>query len=115
MEKDGGGVPARLVATTGGEASFDGWDAEDLLARMWQAGDVGAVGVQRDYLKVLEGVETKMLIMPSRTDLYFPPENSETAVKHLKNGVFALIPTVWGHIAGGVLMRLMLSGWMSAC
>jgi homoserine acetyltransferase len=65
---------------------------------MWQAGDVGAMGGQGDFLKALEGVETRMLIMHSRTDQYFPPEDSETEVK---NGLFAPIPTIWGHIAGG--------------
>jgi len=89
---------ARVLHPRGGKAGFGSWDVEDLLVliRMWQAGDVGAVGGQGDFLKALEGVETRMLIMPSRADQYFPPEDSETEVKHLSNGVFTPIPTVWG-------------------
>ena len=39
--------------------------------------------------------------MPAKTDQYFPPEDSEEEVKHLKNGELAVIPTIWGHLAGG--------------
>lgn len=39
--------------------------------------------------------------MPSRTDQYFPPEDSEVEVKHLKRGRLEVIETIWGHIAGG--------------
>ncbi|KAI4170550.1 MAG: hypothetical protein LQ343_004927 [Gyalolechia ehrenbergii] len=85
------------------EDSFESWDAEDLLilARMWQAGDVGKTSKDGDYLKALEGLEAKVLVMPSRTDAYFPPEDSETEVKHLQHGELAVIETIWGHMAGG--------------
>jgi homoserine acetyltransferase len=86
-----------------GKASFESWDAEDLLvlARMWQAGNVGDVGGEGDYRKGLEGVSARVLVMPSQTDQYFPPEDGEEEVKYLRNGVFDPIPTIWGHIAGG--------------
>ena len=29
------------------------------------------------------------------------PEDSEIEVKHLKYGELAIIPSIWGHIAGG--------------
>lgn len=56
------------------EDPFESWDAEDLLilARMWQAGDIGKTNKDGDYLKALEGIEAKMLVMPSKTDTYFP-------------------------------------------
>ena len=56
------------------EDAFESWDAEDLLilARMWQAGDVGKTRDDGDYLKALEGIKAKVLVMPSRTDTYFP-------------------------------------------
>lgn len=86
-----------------GKASYESWDAEDMLvlARMWQAGDVGTVGGEGDYRRVLSQVTAKVLVMPSQTDQYFPPEDGEDEVKYLKNGVFEPIPTIWGHIAGG--------------
>ncbi len=85
------------------EASFETWDAEDLLilARMWQAGDVGTTSESGDYTKALEGVKARVLVMPARTDQYFPPEDNEIEMKHLKHGTLAVIETVWGHIGGG--------------
>jgi len=50
-------------------------------------------------------IKAKGLIMPSKTDLYFPPEDSELEVGAMtKAGVNAklvVIPSVWGHRAGG--------------
>lgn len=68
---------------------------------MWQAGDVGTVGGNGDYKKALECVTAKVLVMPSKTDQYFPPEDGENEVKYLKNGTFDPIPTIWGHMGGG--------------
>ena len=39
--------------------------------------------------------------MPSRTDQYFPPEDSEIEVAHLPNAELRVIPSIWGHLAGG--------------
>ena len=56
------------------EKAFESWDAEDLLilARMWQAGDIGALREDGDYTKALQEVKARMLVMPARTDQYFP-------------------------------------------
>lgn len=85
------------------EDKFETWDAEDLLilARMWQAGDIGTTHESGDYTKALEAIKARVLVMPSRTDQYFPPEDSETEMKYLKRGQLAVVETVWGHIAGG--------------
>ncbi|KAL6246039.1 hypothetical protein RBB50_007192 [Rhinocladiella similis] len=109
------------------EESMMSWDADDLLAlaRMWQMGDVGLVmpgsgtGPNADstklsqlggavpddelYAKALEGIKAKVLLMPCRTDQYFPPEDSEIEVKYLKHGTLAVIESTWGHTAGGGL------------
>lgn len=97
------------------------WDAEDLLvlARMWQLGDVGKVaGLQGEkdeelstlggaipnddlYVKALQSIEARVLLMPCRTDQYFPPEDSEIEMKYLKDARLAVIESSWGHIAGG--------------
>lgn len=86
-----------------GNGPFESWDPEDLLvlARMWQAGDVGTVAGDGDYKKALEGVSARVLVMPGKTDQYFPPEDGENEVKYLKEGVFEPIPSIWGHMAGG--------------
>jgi homoserine acetyltransferase len=100
------------------EEAFLSWDAEDLLVlgRMWQLGDVGRVipgeemevatlggGVGDDemFRKALASVQAEVLVMPCRTDQYFPPEDSEIEVKYLKKGTFAPIESIWGHFAGG--------------
>ena len=38
--------------------------------------------------------------MPSRTDLYFPPEDSAAAVKHMPRAELRVIESLWGHRAG---------------
>ncbi|MCJ1479256.1 hypothetical protein MMC13_007941 [Lambiella insularis] len=55
------------------EEAFESWDAEDLLilARMWQAGDVGALREDGDYIKALAAVKARVLVMPASTDQYF--------------------------------------------
>lgn len=57
------------------EAGFlNGWDANDLLCllKTWQDGDCSLVHHGGDYEKCLSEVKAKGLIMPSKTDLYFP-------------------------------------------
>lgn len=56
------------------EKAFEEWDAEDLLilARMWQEGDVSGLREDGDLEKALGDVEARMLVMPCRTDQYFP-------------------------------------------
>ena len=50
-----------------------GWDAEDvlILAKMWQAGDIG-VFADGNAAKALANIKCNVLVMPSRTDQYFP-------------------------------------------
>ena len=71
------------------------------LGRMWQAGDVGTVAGEGDYKKALEGITARVMVMPAETDQYFHVKDGETEAKHLKNGRFNPIPTIWGHIGGG--------------
>ncbi len=85
------------------ETAFEYWDAEDvlILARMWQASDIGKTRDDRDYTKALEEIQAKVLVMPSRTDQYFQVADSEVEMKFLKRAELAVIETVWGHVAGG--------------
>jgi len=77
------------------------WDPEDvlILARQWQKGDVGKVG--GGFEKTLQEIKPRMLVMPGKTDQYFPPEDSEIEMRYLKNAELAVIPSIWGHAAGG--------------
>ncbi|CAF9925169.1 hypothetical protein IMSHALPRED_006405 [Imshaugia aleurites] len=85
------------------EKAFEEWDAEDvlILARMWQAGDVGLTREDGSYEKALEGIEARVLVMPGRTDQYFAVADSEVEVGLLRKGELAVIESVWGHAAGG--------------
>ncbi|KAI0783473.1 homoserine acetyltransferase [Abortiporus biennis] len=89
------------------------WDANDLLTllRTWQLGDVSRLDhastsdLKGDLESVLGKIKAKGLIMPCKTDLYFPPEDSENEVAAMtKAGVDAKLvinPSIWGHQGGG--------------
>jgi len=104
------------------EGGFLGtWDANDMLFLLstWQMGDVSnldaystadssyqrdptsATGGGGDLASVLGSIKAKGLVMPCKTDLYFPPEDSEIEIQALKNAKLVVIPSVWGHLAGG--------------
>ncbi len=78
-------------------------DANNLLAMLWswQQGDISANGLyQGDFENALGGITAKAIVMPSQTDLYFPPEDNEWEVQHMPNAEFRPIPSIWGHMAG---------------
>jgi hypothetical protein len=81
-------------------------DPENMLvmAHTWQAADCAAQEPYGgDFDKAMKGIKAKALVMPSQTDLYFPPEDSEIEVKGMREGVGRLdvFPSIWGHWAGG--------------
>lgn len=59
------------------------------------------MGGDGNYEKALASITARVMVMPSRTDQYFPPEDSEHEVKHLRGAELVIIETVWGHIGGG--------------
>ena len=86
------------------EPSFLAHDANDLLAMLatWQAADISAdPRFDGDIEKALATITAKALIMPCRTDLYFPPEDSKIEVAHLQQAELRIITSIWGHMAGG--------------
>ena len=56
------------------EGGLLSWDANDLLTLMhtWATGDISLVRDQGDLDKALGSIKAKGLVMPSKTDLYFP-------------------------------------------
>ena len=95
------------------EKSFEEDDAKDvlILARMWQAGDVGVTREDGSYEEALRGIEARVLVMPGRTDQYFAVADSEVEVGLLRRGELAVIESVWGHAAGGG-MSAVDANWM---
>lgn len=58
------------------------WDANDMLALLntWQTGDISLVRDNGDLEKALKSIKAKGLIMPSKTDLYFPVRFSNDTI-----------------------------------
>lgn len=74
------------------------------MARTWQAGDCSQQEPYNgDFKKAMEGIKAKALVLPSQTDLYFPPEDSQIEVENMRPGIGKLevFPSIWGHWAGG--------------
>ncbi|KAM0083565.1 hypothetical protein ACKRZS_004249 [Fusarium odoratissimum] len=80
-------------------------DPENLLVMLqtWQAGDVSKQEPYGgDFEKAMKGIKARILVLPSKTDLYFPPEDSEYEVKCMgDNASLDVYPSIWGHWAGG--------------
>jgi homoserine O-acetyltransferase len=86
------------------EGLFLGRDANNLLAMLstWQNGDISANEIYHgDFKAALAAIKPRALVMPGKTDLYFPPEDSEIEVAHMPNAELLVIPSIWGHFAGG--------------
>ncbi|QND66563.1 alpha/beta fold hydrolase [Mesorhizobium loti] len=86
------------------EGHFLARDANNLLAMLWtwQNGDISDNEIYKgDFKKALGAIKPKAYVMPCRTDLYFPPEDSEIEVASMPNAKFVPIESVWGHFAGG--------------
>lgn len=83
---------------------LDDRDANDLLAMLWtwQHADVGHTpGFGGDTVKALQAIRARALVLPGQKDLYFPPEDEEWAVQYVPQGTLRVIPSIWGHFAGG--------------
>jgi homoserine O-acetyltransferase/O-succinyltransferase len=86
------------------EATYLGRDAGNLVAmiRTWQACDVADNDIYGgDFAAAMKSIRARAVIMPGLTDLYFPPEDSEAEVALLRDGTLEVIPSDWGHYAGG--------------
>ncbi|KAK4505791.1 hypothetical protein PRZ48_003756 [Zasmidium cellare] len=81
-------------------------DPDNMVAMLytWQAGDCSAQEPYNgDFDAAMKAIKAKALVLPAQTDLYFPPEDSEIEVAHMRPGVGKCVafPSIWGHWAGG--------------
>ena len=86
------------------EGRFLQRDANDILAMIntWQKGDISDNSIyQGDLTKALSSIKAKAILMPSQTDQYFPPEDNQIEVRYMSNAEVRVIPSIWGHGAGG--------------
>jgi homoserine O-acetyltransferase len=105
------------------EPGFTRRAAEDLYAQActWMASDISAnelyVG---DLVRALRAIRARVLLLPGRTDLYFPVADNAAEIAHLSHAELRPIPSVWGHRAGApqanpadlAFLRAAVRGWL---
>lgn len=85
------------------EANFLRRDAHDLLASLdtWMASDISDNAIfGGDLVQALGSITARSIVMPSRTDLYFTPEDSSLETTMMPNAELRQIDSIWGHRAG---------------
>ncbi|MDP6707476.1 MAG: alpha/beta fold hydrolase [Alphaproteobacteria bacterium] len=87
----------------GWEANFLRRNAHDLLASLdtWAQSDISDNEIYGgDLARALAAITARAIVMPSSTDLYFTPEDSEAETRLMPNAEFRPIESIWGHRAG---------------
>ncbi|KAA0685613.1 homoserine acetyltransferase, partial [Neorhizobium sp. P12A] len=85
------------------EPGFSRRPAADLYAQActWIASDISANDrYQGDLVSALNAIRARMLLLPGRTDLYFPVADNAADIPHLVDAELRPIPSIWGHRAG---------------
>ncbi|MDG4647838.1 alpha/beta fold hydrolase [Roseibacterium sp. SDUM158017] len=85
------------------EGNFLRRDAHDLLASLetWMASDISDNPIHGgDLARALGAITARSIVMPSRTDLYFTPEDSALETAMMPNAEYRPIESIWGHRAG---------------
>ncbi len=80
-----------------------GADANNLILQMrtWEKHDVGFTpGFNGDTERALKSIRTRLLYMPSETDLYFPVQDAAYEAAFIPGVTLKPIPSLWGHTAG---------------
>lgn len=79
-------------------------DANNLIAMAvtWQNNDVGDTpGFGGNHEDALRSIKARVLYLACETDMYFPLESLRYESTFLNDVEFVVIPTLWGHVAGG--------------
>jgi homoserine O-acetyltransferase len=85
------------------EPGFTRRTAADLYAQAttWLRSDISANELHDgDLVGALNAIRARVLLLPGRTDLYFPVADNAAELPHLSRGELRPIPTIWGHRAG---------------
>ena len=86
------------------EHEHEQYDANDLLCmlRTWQHADIaGSPRYGGNLDEALAAITARAIVMPCRTDLYFPVEDSRLEVARLRRGELRVLESPFGHVAGG--------------
>lgn len=76
------------------------WDANNLIAKIWtwQNADLSDNPLYGgDVVKALGAITARCITIPCTTDLYFPPEDNEIEVSHMRNAECRPFVSPWGH------------------
>lgn len=76
---------------------------EDFLCQIatWQRADISDNDrFKGDLTAALGAITARAIVMPSETDMYFPPEDNRIEIASMPNAELRVMPTVWGHRAG---------------
>ena len=85
------------------EERYHARKAANLYAQLvtWYNGDISDNPLYKgDLVAALNAIQARMLLLPGRTDLYFPPADNAAELPHLRVGELRPVPSVWGHRAG---------------
>ena len=85
------------------EPGFTRRKAEDLYAQAatWLNSDISANELyDGDLVRALQAIQARVLLMPGRTDLYFPVADNALEMPHLERAELRPIPSISGHRAG---------------
>ena len=83
---------------------YFGRDANDMLSliRTWQLCDLANNPVYKgDRAAAYGAITAQSIILPCRTDFYFPPEDNAREVALMPNAELRVIDSIWGIYAGG--------------
>jgi len=81
-------------------------DANNMLSQIWtwQHSDISDNEIyDRNFDDALQAITARAIVMPGETDLYFPPADSIYEVDRMPNAELQIIPSIWGHYAGGAV------------
>ncbi|GAP84069.1 putative homoserine acetyltransferase family protein [Rosellinia necatrix] len=81
-------------------------DPENMMTMLdtWQSADCSNQDPYKGNFELaMKSIKAKTLVLPGKTDLYFPPEDSEYEVENMSPGIGKCLafPSIWGHWAGG--------------
>ena len=82
---------------------FNSLDANDLLSQVkkWQAGDLGNhAQFGGDWKKALANIKCPALVMPSTSDICFPPRDLVAEVAEMPNAKLIPVESDYGHLVG---------------
>ncbi len=106
------------------EPGFTRRTAANLYAQAttWLHSDISAnEAYDGDLVRALNAIRARVLLLPARTDLYFPVADNADELAHLAHAELRPIPTIWGHRAGSpadnpadlAFLRKAVADWMS--